>query len=77
MTAGFHYSSWIVCRQCYRFTKKDHFHGVVINELEFQSNDSNLFPGWGEYDLLFDLDIVNLRLKNNGGETEDLMLLFL
>ena len=45
MTAGFHCSSWIVCIQCYRFTNKDIFNGIVVNELEFQSNNSSLFPG--------------------------------
>ena len=47
------------------------------NELDFQSSDPSLFPGWGEYDLLFDVDIVSLLLKNNGRETEGLMLWFL
>ena len=27
------------------------------------------FPGRGEYNVLFNVDIVNLLLKNNGGET--------
>ena len=44
VTAGFHCSSWIVCIQCYRFTNKDIFNGIVVNELEFQSNNSSLFP---------------------------------
>ena len=48
----------------YRLTNKDKYSGVVANELEFQS-------------LLFNVDILNLLLKKNGGETESLMLLLL
>ena len=62
---------------CYRLTDMDNHNGVVVNELELQSSDPSLFPGWGEYILLFDVDIVNLPLKSSGRETEGLMLLFL
>ena len=55
----------------------DNHNGVVVNELEVQSSDPSSFPEWGEYILLFDVDIVNLRLKSSDGETEGLMLLFL
>ena len=49
----------------------------MVNTPEFQSRGLRSFPGRGEYDLLFDDDIVNLLLKSNGGETEGLILLFL
>ena len=35
------------------------------------------FAGEENLNLLFDSDIVNLLLKTNGGETEDLISLFL
>ena len=72
--AGFHYSSWIACIQCYKFTIRSNYNGVVVNELELQSSDSSSFSRWGEYDLLFNVDIVSLPLKTNGGEAENLML---
>ena len=50
---------------------------MVVNMPESQSFDPRLFPGRREYDLLFDVDIVNLLLKNNEAETEGLMLMFL
>ena len=49
----------------------------MVNSPEFQSSDPRLFPGRREYDLLFDVDKVIPLLKNNGGETEGLILLFL
>ena len=55
----------------------DNHNGVVVNELELQSSDTSLFPEWGEYILLFDVDIVNLPLKSSDRQTEGLMLLFL
>ena len=36
---------------------------VVINMPESQSYGPRLFPGRGKYDLLFNVDIVNLLLK--------------
>ena len=50
---------------------------VVVNPSESQSSDPKSFPGRGDYDFLFNVDIVNLPLKNNGGETAGLILLFL
>ena len=49
----------------------------MVHDTEFHCSDSSSFPEWGEFNLLFDVDIVNLPLKNNGGETEGLMILFL
>ena len=56
----------------------DH-NGVMVNTSEFQFNGLTSIPGRGEYDLLFNVDAVNLQLKNNRGgrETEGLILLFL
>ena len=51
--------------------------GVVVNDTDFQWSNQSLFPEWGALSLLFDVDIVNLPLKNNEGDTEGLMLLFL
>ena len=56
--------------------RMDH-NGVVVNTPETQFNGLRLLPGRGEYNFLSDVDIVNLLLKNNGGETEGLILLFL
>ena len=50
---------------------------VEVNTPESHSRGLKLFPGREEYDLLFDVDIVNLLLKSNGGEAEYLMLPFL
>ena len=50
---------------------------MVVNMPESQSCCPRLFPGRGEHDLLFDVDIVNLQLKNDEAETEGLMLMFL
>ena len=44
VTAGFHYSSWVVCIKCLRLFDEDNYNGVVVNELEFQSGDSSSFP---------------------------------
>ena len=46
-------------------------------ELEFQISELSSFPVWGEYNLLFNAEIMNLLLKKIGREIEDLMLLFL
>ena len=43
--------------------------------VEFYFSGTSSFLGWREYDLLFDIDIVNLLLKNKWGEIEGLMLL--
>ena len=51
--------------------------GVVVNDTDFQWSNQSLFPEWGAFSLLFDVDLVNLPLKNNEGDTEGLMLLFL
>ena len=49
--------------------------GVVVNTSEFQTSRPRSSPGRGEYDLLFNVDIVNLLLKKQwGGESEDLIL---
>ena len=46
----------------------DH-NGVMVNTSEFQFSGLTSIPGRGEYDLLFNVDAVNLQLKNNrGGE---------
>ena len=50
---------------------------VVVNMPKSQSCCPRLFPGRGEYDLLFDVDIVNLLLKNDEAKAEGLMLMFL
>ena len=44
----------------------DH-NGILVHTSEFQPSDPRSFPEWEEYDLLFNVDIVNLLLKNNGG----------
>ena len=55
--------------------------GVVILGNRCGIQGQNYVGGGGgggrEYDLLFDVDIVNLPLKNNLIETEGTMLLFL
>ena len=43
----------------------DH-NGVVGNALDFHSSNPISFPERGGYNLLFNVDIVNLLLKNNG-----------
>ena len=44
----------------------DH-NGILVYTSEFQTRDPRSFPWWEEYDLLFNVDIVNLLLKNTGG----------
>ena len=44
--------------------------GVVFNTSDFYSSNQRSFPGRGEYNLLFSVDIVNVLLKNNKGERE-------
>ena len=44
---------------------RTNYNGVVVDELEFPG----LFPEWGDFNLLFNVDKMNLPLKNNGGET--------
>ena len=51
--------------------------GLMVTMRELQSSQPRSFPRWEGYDLLFDVDIVNPLLKNNGRETEDVILLFL
>ena len=58
---------------------------VVVNSSDFHSSNlssflgsnPSSFPGRGEYNLFFNVDIVNLLLKNNGGKTEGFIFLFL
>ena len=53
--------------------------GVVVNTSEFQTSRPRSFPGRGKYDLLFNVDIVNLLLKKQwggGGEGESQKVLF-
>ena len=38
----------------------------MVNKPEFQSSEPGLSSRKGEYDLLFNVHIVNLLLKNNG-----------
>ena len=38
----------------------------MFNKSEFQSSEPGLSSRKGEYDLLFNVHIVNLLLKNNG-----------
>ena len=38
----------------------------MVNPSEFQSNNPRSFPGRGDSDLLFNVDMVNLLLTNNG-----------
>ena len=48
-TARFHYtncSSWVVFTECYRFTNKHDYSGVVVNEVEVQSSNPSFFPRW-------------------------------
>ena len=77
VTVGFHYSNWVVCIKCYRFPAMNNYNGAVVNELQFQFGDLNSFPERGEFNLLFNVDIVILLLKKNDGETKGLMSLFL
>ena len=63
--------------KCYRLSICNNDNDIVVNDLEFQCSDPDSFSEWGEFHLLFDVDIVNLSLKSNGGETKGLMLLFL
>ena len=51
--------------------------GVAVNTPEPQDGRPRSFPGREEFNLLFDVDIANPLLKNNGGEAERLMLLVL
>ena len=44
--------------------------GVVVNTSEFQTSRSRSLPGRGEYDFLFNVDIVNLLLKKQWGERQ-------
>ena len=44
--------------------------GVVVNTSEFQTSRPRSFPGRGEYDLLFNADIVNLLLKKQWEESQ-------
>ena len=60
----------------YVYNGMDH-NVVVVNMPKSQSCCPRLFPGRGEYDLLFDVDIVNLLLKNDEAKAEGLMLMFL
>ena len=55
----------------------NNYNGAVVNELQFQFGDLNSFPERGEFNLLFNVDIVILLLKKNDGETKGLMSLFL
>ena len=41
--------------------------GALVHTSVFHSSAPRLFYGRGEYDLLFNVDVVNLLLKNNGG----------
>ena len=41
--------------------------GALVHTSVFHSSAPRLFYGRGEYDLLFNVDLVNLLLKNNGG----------
>ena len=63
VTVGFHYSNWVVYIKCYRFPAMNNYNGVVVNELQFQFGDLNSFPERGEFNLLFNVDIVILLLK--------------
>ena len=71
VTAGFHYCSWVICILCCRLTNKDKNNSVVVDELVFQSNDQTSFPEWGEYNLLFDVNTVNLPLKTMAERQKD------
>ena len=44
--------------------------GVVVNTSEFQASRPRSFPGRGEYDFLFNVDIVNLLLKKQWEERQ-------
>ena len=39
--------------------------GALVHTSVFHSSAPRLFYGRGEYDLLFNVDVVNLLLKNN------------
>ena len=57
---------------------------VVVNSSDFHSSNlssflgsnPSSFPGRGEYNLFFNVDIVNLLLKNNGGKTRFHLVIF-
>ena len=68
VTVVFHYYNWVVCIKCCKFSTRT-YNGLVVNELKLQCSDPSSFPVWEEFNLLFDVDIVNLPLKENGGET--------
>ena len=42
----------------------------MVNALYLRSSDSRSFPGSREYNLLFNVDIVNLQLKKQWGERQ-------
>ena len=44
--------------------------GLAVNTSDFPFNDPSSIPARGEYDLLFNVDIVNLLFKNNGWERQ-------
>ena len=44
--------------------------GLAVNTSDFPFNDPSSIPTRGEYDLLFNVDIVNLLFKNNGWERQ-------
>ena len=48
--------------------------GVVVNTSEFQTSWPRSFPGRGEYDLLFNVDIVNLLLKKQWGRRPNFLI---
>ena len=43
----------------------------MVNKPEFQSSNLGLSPRMGEYDLLFNVHIVNLLLKKQWGEIQN------
>ena len=49
----------------------------MVNVSESNSSDPSSSPGRAEFNLLFNVDIVNPLLKTKEGETEGLILLLL
>ena len=69
MTAGFHYRNWGLCI-CFRLHVSMDHNGVKVNTPDSQSIIIK------EYNFLFNVDIVNLLLENNGGDRRPYFVIF-
>ena len=59
-----------VCNVLSEPLRMDDNDGVVVNTSEFPTSRLRSLPGRGEYDLIFNVDIVNLLLKKQWGERQ-------